>query len=78
MARVSPKHSHKFAIADSDAVRTLLEKLSSPNGSQTVDEAKLLRALNAAARRYSQSSEEVSQAFFHGLLTGYAVGLKHK
>lgn len=78
MARVSSKHSHKFEIADSDAVRTLLAKLSSPNGSQTVDDAKLLRALNAAARRYSQSSGEVSQAFFHGLLTGYAVGLKHK
>ena len=78
MKQMSSSHSHKFAIADNDAVRELLRKLGSPNGSSTVDEEKLLQALDAAARRYRQSRQEVSQAFFHGLLTGYAVGLKHK
>jgi len=36
-----------------------------------------LKAFDAAARQYNRSRREVSQAFFHGLLTGYAVGLKH-
>jgi hypothetical protein len=78
MKRKTMKHTHKFSIADNDAVRVMIQKLSAPNGSHTVDNAKLLQALDAAARRYSQSNQELSQAFFHGLLTGYAVGLKHK
>jgi hypothetical protein len=36
---------------------------------------KLLRALDDAARHYKDSSQKVRQAFFHGLLTGYAVAL---
>ena len=73
-------HAHKFSIGDQDTVRVLLHKLITQNGSRSrnVDDRRLLKALNAAARRYSQSHQEVSQAFFHGLLTGYAVGLKHK
>jgi hypothetical protein len=78
MGQISSRHSHKFSIADKDAVRVLLSKLDAPNGSHSVDENKLLAALAAAARKYSQSRPKVSQAFFHGLLTGYAVGLKHK
>lgn len=78
MARISSRHAHKFSIADKDAVRVLLGKLDSPGGSHSVDEKRLLKALAAAARQYSQSRPGVSQAFFHGLLTGYAVGLKHK
>ena len=72
------KHGHKFTIADEDAVRVLIEKLGAPNGSRDVDEKKLYEALDSASRRYTQSSQEVGRAFFHGLLTGYAVGLKHK
>jgi hypothetical protein len=72
------KHDHKFSIADNDAVGVLLEKLGAPNGSRDVDEEKLYKALDSASRRYSQSSQEIGRAFFHGLLTGYAVGLKHK
>jgi hypothetical protein len=78
MVQIPSRHAHKFSIADKDAVRVLLSKLGTPNGSHSVDEGKLLRALDSAARQYSQSHHEVSQAFFHGLLTGYAVGLKHK
>jgi len=78
MAQISAKHTHKFSIADRDAVRVLLEKLGAPNGSRDVDAEKLYRALDSASLRYSQSSQEIRRAFFHGLLTGYGVGLKHK
>jgi hypothetical protein len=37
---------------------------------------KLLIALDEAAKRYQDSTEQERQAFFHGLLTGYAVALK--
>ena len=75
---MADKHTHKFSIADQDAVRVLLGKLGTSNGSHSVDDDRLLRALDSAARRYGQSRREVSRAFFHGLLTGYAVALKHK
>lgn len=78
MAQMSPKHSHKFSIADKDAVRVLLSKVGAPTGSHNVDEDKLLQALGHAARQYDHACQEVGQAFFHGMLTGYAVGLKHK
>lgn len=78
MLQIPAKHTHKFSIADADAVQVLLSKLGTPKGSRTVDEEKLYQALHRASQRYSQSREETSQAFFHGLLTGYAVGLKHK
>lgn len=78
MAQTSPKHTHKFSIADKDAVQVLIEKLGAPNGSRDVDAQKLHSALDSASRRYRQSREKVRRAFFHGLLTGYGVGLKHK
>jgi hypothetical protein len=37
---------------------------------------KLLKALEGASRRYKNSDQKERQAFFHGLLTGYAVALK--
>jgi hypothetical protein len=37
---------------------------------------KLLKALGEASRRYQNSGQKERQAFFHGLLTGYAVALK--
>jgi hypothetical protein len=43
---------------------------------QKVRREKLLRALDDAARHYKDSNQKVRQAFFHGLLTGYAVALK--
>lgn len=70
------QHSHKFTIADDDAVRTLIDKLVSVDPQQKVRPAKLLRALDDAARHYRDSNQKVRQAFFHGLLTGYAVALK--
>ena len=78
MARVSGTHSHKFSIADRDAVEALLKKMATPRGSRSVDEGRLFKALDSASQRYTQSNQQVRQAFFHGLLTGYAVGLKRK
>jgi hypothetical protein len=52
-----------------------LNKLTK-NGSKQVGRGKLLRALDDAARHYEDSNQKVRQAFFHGLLTGYAVALK--
>jgi hypothetical protein len=68
------KHSHKFTIADDEAVRVLLSKLVGSGVKQGRRE-KLLRALDDAARHYKDSNQKVRQAFFHGLLTGYAVAL---
>ena len=78
MPQTSSKHTHKFSIADDDAVQMLLKKLGTPKGSRNVDREKLYKALASAAQRYTQANQGISQAFFHGLLTGYAVGLKYK
>ena len=66
------RHTHKFTIADHDAVETLMDKLAD-RGKGNRHKERLLQALSVAARR---SNEETRQAFFHGLLTGYAVALK--
>ena len=70
------QHSHKFIIADDEAVSTLIDKLVSVGPQQKVRREKLLRALDDATRHYRDSNQKVRQAFFHGLLTGYAVALK--
>lgn len=69
------QHAHKFTIGDDQAVHALLNKLTK-NGNKQGSRAKLLRALDDAARHYGDSNQKVRQAFFHGLLTGYAVALK--
>jgi len=69
------KHTHKFDIADGQAVQVLVEKLLL-NGERQQRREKLVRALKEASRRYGDSSQKTRQAFFHGLLTGYAVALK--
>jgi hypothetical protein len=74
----SKNHPHIFSIADDDAVDVLVGKLGSPSGSRTVDKGKLMQALSSAVRRYNESPFESSRAFYHGLLTGYTVGLKYK
>lgn len=69
------RHSHKFTIADEEAVRVLADKLL--NGSARRDgREKILRAGADASRHYKDSNRKDRQAFFHGLLTGYAVALK--
>jgi hypothetical protein len=68
------QHAHRFTIADDDAVRVLVGKLLKLGKKQGRE--KLLRALDDAARHYKDSNQKVRQAFFHGLLTGYAVALK--
>ena len=69
------RHSHKLTVADEDAVRALVAKLAD-GGRQQQRRETLLRALDDATRHYKDSNQEVRQAFFHGLLTGYAVALK--
>lgn len=71
------RHAHKFTIADQDAVRTLVAKHVGA-GKHEQSREKLMRALNDAARHYQDSDLQARQAFFHGLLTGYAVALKLK
>jgi hypothetical protein len=68
-------HDHKYAIADDQAVRVLLDKMLG-GGSRQLRREKLLKALDEASRHYKDSSQKERQAFFHGLLTGYAVALK--
>ncbi|HET8966385.1 MAG TPA: hypothetical protein VFN20_09235 [Candidatus Acidoferrum sp.] len=69
------RHTHTFTIADDDAVHALINKLVQ-RGPRGVRREKLLRALDDAARHYKDSNQQVRRAFFHGLLTGYAVALK--
>ncbi len=69
------RHTRKFRIADADAVHELVRKLV-VGGSHQQRREKLLKALDVAARSYNGSTQKERQAFFHGLLTGYAVALK--
>jgi hypothetical protein len=68
-------HTHRYTIADDQAVEVLIDKLVSRGAHQERRE-KLMRALDDASRRYNLSTENDRKAFFHGLLTGYAVALK--
>jgi hypothetical protein len=68
-------HSHQYTIADDEAVVTLIKKLMD-GGSRNFSREKLLHALDDAARHYDDSDQKVRRAFFHGLLTGYGVGLR--
>jgi hypothetical protein len=69
------QHTHQYTIADDEAVRVLLDKLLS-TGSHQQRREKLLKALDEASQRYRSSTQRERKAFFHGLLTGYAVALK--
>jgi len=68
-------HEHKYIIADHEAVQVLLDKMLG-GGTRQRRREKLLKALDEASRHYQGSSQKERQAFFHGLLTGYAVALK--
>jgi hypothetical protein len=68
-------HDHKYIIADDDAVQVLLDKMLG-GGTRQKRREKLLKALDEASRHYEKSNQKERQAFFHGLLTGYAVALK--
>ena len=69
------RYEHRFTIADNKAVQVLLDKLL-VGGPHQQRRERLLKALDQAAQRYKSSSQKERQAFFHGLLTGYAVALK--
>ena len=69
------QHTHQYTIADDEAVKVLLDKLLSAGPHQQRRE-KLLKALDDASQRYRSSTQKERKAFFHGLLTGYAVALK--
>jgi len=68
-------HGHRFTIADDEAVQVLLDKMLG-GGTRQKRREKLLKALDEASRHYQSTSQKERQAFFHGLLTGYAVALK--
>jgi hypothetical protein len=68
-------HTHLYTIADDEAVKVLLDKLLIGGPHQQRRE-KLLKALDDASQRYRSSTQKERKAFFHGLLTGYAVALK--
>lgn len=68
-------HGHQYTIADRDAVGEYLRKLSAWDSHQQRRE-KLLKALANAAQECDRASDTKRKAFFHGLLTGYAVALK--
>jgi hypothetical protein len=69
------KHTHQYTIADDEAVKVLLDKLLT-SGSHQQRRERLLKALGDASKHYSSSTQKERKAFFHGLLTGYAVALK--
>jgi Mn-containing catalase len=69
------RHTHQYTIADDEAVKVLLDKLLSRGPHQERRE-KLLKALDDASQHYSSATQKERKAFFHGLLTGYAVALK--
>ena len=69
------RHTHQYTIADDEAVKVLLDKLLI-GGSHQQRREKLLKALGEASQRYGSSTQKERKAFFHGLLTGYAVALK--
>ena len=68
-------HDHKYIIADDEAVQVLLDKMLG-GGTRQKRREKLLKALDEASRHYEKTNQKERQAFFHGLLTGYAVALK--
>lgn len=72
---MTKRHPHPFVIADSDAVRTLSAKVEDW-GQHQQRRDKLLKAFHEAASAYGNAKGKERQAFFHGLLTGYAVALK--
>ena len=71
----SARHSHFYTIADAKAVEVLVRKLGGSKQGVATHE-RLREAVDAAAQHYKDSNRKVRQAFFHGLLTGYGVGLK--
>jgi hypothetical protein len=68
-------HTHRYSIADDEAVEVLVDKLLSRGPHQQRRE-KLMKALDDASRHYNASMDKERKAFFHGLLTGYGVALK--
>jgi hypothetical protein len=71
----TPRHSHQFTIADDDAVEVLVSKIAG-NVSRQRQRDRLLAALKQAMEQYREAEEKERKAFFHGMLTGYAVALK--
>ena len=68
-------HSHRYTIADDEAVETLISKLET-SGVGQVSREKLRQALETAMSEYRDATEKERKAFFHGMLTGYGVALK--
>jgi len=73
-------HTHRFGIGDPDAVASLIEKLeSTPAHEMAPRLGRAIRAAEARAIELELSPHEGGErdlAFYHGLLTGYAVALR--
>ena len=65
-------HTHRYTIADDEAVEVLVDKLIS-HGSHQQRREKLMKALGDASHHYNTSTDKERKASFHGLLTGYGV-----
>ena len=68
-------HSHKYTIADDEAVETLIRKLEA-NGIELENRGKLREGFVTAMEEYREAAENERKAFFHGMLTGYGVAMK--
>ena len=71
-------HSHKFEIADPEAILCLIEKIEKHAQAGDGRHERLRKAM-AWAEKQAKSLEgghdEKQMAFYHGLLTGYGVAL---
>jgi hypothetical protein len=72
-------HPHKFEIADKDAILCLIDKLEKHAHKNGEQNERLRKAVSwaekqAVAVEPSEAGER-EIAFYHGLLTGYAVAL---
>ena len=70
----SPRNSQLLTLADDDAVEILVSGLTGRSRQRQRD--RLRAALEEAIEQYREADEKQRKAFFHGMLTGYAVALK--
>lgn len=69
-----------LSVGEKEAVDVLLDKISEGHGDTDADwERQLLKAVERARAMYEDDAErfgdEKSNAFYHGLVTGYSVAM---
>jgi hypothetical protein len=70
-----PRHLRQFTMVGDDAIEVLVSKIPG-NASRERQRERLQAALKRAMEQYRDAGERERKAFFHGMLTGYAVALK--